>query len=87
MFGSANHIRAAKIVLFVHICKKKCRNLSKFCTFCGCGIPVYRSIGIPKGLKESDGAVDEIGKGFAFELAGSQKGNVNELVEAFVFAG
>lgn len=79
--------RAAKIVHFMHICKKKCRNLSKFCTFCGCGIPVYRYIGIPNGLKESDGAVDEVGKGLAFELTGSQEGYVNELVETFVFAG
>ena len=70
----------------MHICKKKCRNLLKFCTFCGCGIPVYRYIGIPNGLKESDGAVDEVGKRLAFELAGSQQGYVNELLHFLLLA-
>ena len=38
-------------------------------------------------LQEADGAIDEFGKRFAFELSGSEEGDVGELVQAFVFAG
>ena len=53
------------------------------CTLRGYGLPVTGSeardteISVyRRGLKEGDGAVDEVGQGLAFELAGSQKGDV-----------
>lgn len=69
---------------------KKVRDSGKSCTFLSCqqsSISFQRSSISFQRSEEGDGAVDEVGKGLAFELAGSQEGDVDELMETFVFAG
>jgi hypothetical protein len=46
----------------------------------------YRT-GVPEWLQQLYGTVDELGKGFAFEFAGSQESYVNELFETLILTG